>query len=113
MSTALYGTPISSSTSTVAAEKPHIGNRGVPFMYTTTVLARTSRSISSSTSLIAPVSPLGGDPSRCVRPQRQGVDRSHQIAERLVHEAVLIDEPEAGERRCRHVHLEVIAGAGR
>jgi uncharacterized SAM-binding protein YcdF (DUF218 family) len=32
MSTALYGTPSSFSTSIVAAEKPHIGNRGVPFM---------------------------------------------------------------------------------
>jgi len=32
MSIALNGTPISFSTSTVAAEKPHIGKRGVPFM---------------------------------------------------------------------------------
>jgi uncharacterized SAM-binding protein YcdF (DUF218 family) len=31
-STALNGTPMSWSTSTVAAEKPHIGNVGVPFM---------------------------------------------------------------------------------
>jgi hypothetical protein len=31
-STALKGTPISRSTCTVAAEKPHIGKLGVPFM---------------------------------------------------------------------------------
>src|SRR5262249_17133703 len=52
MSTALNGTPISLSTSTVAAEKPHIGKRGVPFMYTTTGFSFTSLSISASTSLI-------------------------------------------------------------
>src|SRR6266850_6977445 len=107
----LKGTPISFSTCTVAAEKPHIGKAGVPFMYTTILLSRTSRSISSITS--ADSSDMIRSPSRRSRAQRERVDAGHELAEGAVHQLVLLDERLAREGGRAHFDLEVVTRASR
>ena len=49
MLTPLNLTPVWLSTWTTAAEKPHCGNTGVPFMYSTTSLFLMSCSMRSTT----------------------------------------------------------------
>ncbi len=41
------------------------------------------------------------------------MDGAHEVAQGLVDEAVLVDEPEVLERGRRHAHLEVVTRAGR
>src|SRR5262245_30664120 len=76
----------------------------------TTGCSFTSRSMSSRTSLIGT---LPDSSARRRGSQRQGVDRRHEVAEGVVHEPMLLDEPERRERGCDDVHVEVVAGSGR
>src|SRR5258705_644189 len=83
-------------------------------MYTTIGLSFTSLSISFSTSLIANLSPSARIArSRRARLERERVNRLHEVAQGLVDETVLVDEPETGECLRRDAGLEVVARPGR
>src|SRR5580692_1566427 len=111
------GAPISLSTPTTAAEKPHWGMDGLPFMNSITrpramvsAILCLSGSVTVAPYLFASVffGSLGG--------QRQRVDGGarpvHGLAQRGVDQPVAIDEALVGEGRRHDGGREVVAAAG-
>src|SRR4051812_37228597 len=97
-------TPSWLSTSTTAAEKPHWGNTGVPFMNSSTSFLPISSRMRSNTSLIGNSQDLTLNIRRSA-PRRhggqlQGVQHAaHAIAQRPIDHLVLLDLGLAGKGR--------------
>src|SRR5215475_14924075 len=98
-------TPSWLSTSTTAAEKPHCGKTGVPFMNSSTsflpIVSRMRPNTSGSLMIKSP-SPINIRPSRPLRHGGQFQrmqDTAHAAAQRLINHLVLLDLGLAGKGR--------------
>src|SRR5215469_7123378 len=119
-------TPSSLSTSTTAAENPHCGNTGVPFMNrSTSCLPISSRMRSNTWGSLISISPRSTRAGAGVatnigrsRPLRHGgqlqgmQNAPHATTERAINHLVLLDLGFAGEGRGNHRGGIVVAVAG-
>src|ERR1044072_4299206 len=107
-STVSNATPRWSRIATARLEKPHWGNKAVPFMNRTMSLFFTSRSILSRASLIILFFLFG-----CCRTELQCMQlRTHAPAQRLIDALVLADQGQAAEALGDDPRLIMVAVAG-
>src|SRR5438552_2540384 len=104
MLTAATGAPTERSASSARWELPQATNVGVPFMKSATGSRSTICSIWSRSSDTG--GPPGGDSKLVDRPVAQ------RLGERLVHEAVLVEQADRVEARADDGDVEMVAAAG-
>src|SRR6185369_12398723 len=120
------GTPTSFRMPTTAAENPHWGIDGLPFMNSITrslamvsaIRLRSSSVMASSSRLFSPVVRRRrlGRFFRSARGEREGVNRParlHRVAERGVNHAMPLDGHLPAKRGRDHRRRPVVAGPGR